>query len=96
MAWEITENTPWLIDQYRQQALAQGYAGDSIINSISDTFAMLCGFLLAWRLPAWATTSIAAFLEVWVGYTIRDNLTLNIVNLLHQFDFIKAWQSGIS
>jgi hypothetical protein len=96
VAWEITENTPWMINHYRQQALAQGYTGDSIINSVSDTFAMLGGFLLAWRLPAWATISIAICLEIGVGYTIRDNLTLNIVNLLHQFDFVKAWQSGIS
>jgi hypothetical protein len=72
-----------------------GIHTDSIINSVSDTFAMFGGFLLAWRMPVWATIFTALFLEVWVGYTIRDNLTLNIVNLLHQFDFIKAWQSGI-
>jgi hypothetical protein len=83
-----------VIQHYREQALSQGYVGDSIINSVSDSMAMIVGFVLAWRLPGWATIAIAMFLEVWVGYTIRDNLTLNIVNLIHQFDFITAWQSG--
>ena len=49
--WEILENTPMVIDHYRQQALAQGYTGDSIINSVSDNVAMMLGFLAAWRLP---------------------------------------------
>jgi hypothetical protein len=94
VAWEITENTPWLIDHYRQQALAQGYSGDSIINSISDSCAMIIGFLLAWYLPPWVTVVVALSLEVWIGYSIRDNLTLNVINLIHQFDFIKNWQAG--
>jgi len=46
-AWEVIENTPMVIQHYREQALAQGYTGDSIINSIFDTFAMIGGFLLA-------------------------------------------------
>ena len=84
-----------VINHYREQALAAGYSGDSIINSLSDSVAMLVGFLLAWRLPVITTILIAILLEVFVGYSIRDNLTLNVVNLLHQFDFIKAWQAGL-
>src|SRR6516162_7677464 len=64
VAWEITENTPMVIQHYREQALSQGYVGDSIINSVSDSMAMIVGFVLAWRLPAWATIAIAMFLEV--------------------------------
>ena len=94
VAWEITENTPWLIDHYRQQALALGYTGDSIINSLSDSGAVIIGFLLAWYLPRWATVVVALSLEVWIGYSIRDNFTLNVINLIHQFDFIKNWQAG--
>jgi len=95
VAWEIVENTPWLIDHYREQALAQGYTGDSIINSLSDTVAMIAGFFIAWRAPVWASISLALGLEIWVGATIRDNLTLNILNFVHQFDFIKNWQAGL-
>jgi hypothetical protein len=94
VGWEIIENTPWLIDHYRQQALAQGYTGDSILNSLSDTAAMLLGFVLAWRLPVWASITLAVGLEGVSLYFIRDGLTLNILNLLHHFDTIDAWQSG--
>ncbi|OGG56000.1 hypothetical protein A2680_00495 [Candidatus Kaiserbacteria bacterium RIFCSPHIGHO2_01_FULL_55_37] len=94
IAWEIAENTPTVIQHYREQALAQGYTGDSIINSVSDTVAMVAGFLAARKWPVWSVIALALFLELWVAYEIRDNLTLNIVNLLHQFDFIAAWQSG--
>src|SRR3989344_4655552 len=94
ISWEIVENTPWLIEHYRQQALAQGYIGDSVINSISDTLAMVAGFFLAWRLPVLATVAIGVGLELFVGASIRDNLTFNVLGLCHQFEFISVWQSG--
>ena len=96
VAWEITENTPAVIQHYREQALAQGYSGDSIVNSISDTLSMMIGFALAWRLPVSIILIIALALEIFVAYSIRDNLTLNIINLIHAFPFIHDWQSHVS
>jgi hypothetical protein len=92
--WEIFENTPWLIDHYRQQALAQGYVGDSIINSLSDTLAMLIGFLLAARLPVALIIALGIGMEAFTLFSIRDSLTLNVLNFLHQFDLIRDWQGG--
>ncbi len=92
--WEIVENTPWLIEHYRQQALAQGYAGDSIINSLVDTLAETLGFLLAWRLPIAIVMALGIGLELFVGFSIRDNLFLNILGFFHQFEFITTWQAG--
>ncbi len=94
IAWEIIENTPMIIKHYREQALAQGYTGDSIINSISDTLTMAIGFLMARRFPVWSIVAIGVGLELFVLYSIRDNLTLNVLNLIHQFPAISAWQSG--
>ena len=94
VGWEIIENTPMVIQHYREQALAAGYVGDSIINSLSDTLAMIIGFLFASRAPIVAIVSLALGLEAWVGYSIRDGLTLNVLNLIHQFQFIKDWQSS--
>lgn len=94
VAWEIAENTPWVINAYREQALAQGYVGDSILNSILDSFFMTLGFFAAWKLPAKITVAIAVFLELWVGYAIHDNLSLNILNFIYQFEFIRQWQAG--
>lgn len=94
VSWELLENTPMVIDHYRQQALAQGYTGDSILNSLSDTVAMMLGFLAAWRLPVWGSVAAVVGMEAVSLWFIRDGLVLNIVNLLHQFDFISQWQSG--
>jgi len=92
--WEIFENTPFIIDRYRQQALAQGYIGDSVINSVFDTLAMALGFVLARILPAWVTVALALTMELFVGAMIRDNLTLNIIQLLYPSAAISSWQSA--
>jgi len=94
IGWEIAENTPWVINAYREQALAQGYVGDSILNSLLDTVSMMLGFFLAFRLPVSLTVFLAVLFEVAVGYVIRDNLTLNVLNFIYQFEFIHDWQSG--
>jgi hypothetical protein len=57
-AWEVLENTPYLIERYRESALAQGYFGDSIINSVFDTLATGLGFALARMLPISATLTL--------------------------------------
>lgn len=94
IAWEIAENTPYVIDLYRQQALAAGYSGDSILNSIMDSFSMLAGFVAARFLPVWFIVALALVMEVFVGYMIHDNLVLNILNFIYQFDAIHDWQSA--
>ena len=92
--WEILENTPFIIDRYRQSALARGYVGDSVLNSVGDTLAMALGFALARTLPVWSTIALAVAMELFVGFMIRDNLTLNIIQLLYPSEAISEWQSG--
>ena len=94
VGWEILENTPFIIDRYRQQALAQGYVGDSIINSLSDTACAIFGFFLARFLPVWGSVGLVVALEVFVGVMIHDNLTLNIIQLIHPVPAISHWQAG--
>ena len=82
IGWEIAENSPAVIQHYRQQALAAGYVGDSILNSVSDTVMMSTGFLIASRLSARYVIALAVALELFTAVMIRDNLTLNVINLI--------------
>lgn len=93
-AWEVLENTPLVINRYREATIALDYYGDSVINSVADIAAMAAGFWLASAAPIALSVGFVVLMELFVGYMIRDNLTLNIIMLLYPLDAIKRWQGG--
>jgi hypothetical protein len=93
-AWEIVENTPMIINRYREETAALGYTGDSVLNSMSDIAMMALGFLIARKLPVWWALAFVFVLELIPFAVIRDNLTLNVWMLLAPNEAIKAWQAG--
>lgn len=90
--WEIVENSPTVIERYRQATIALGYNGDSIINSLSDILMCSLGFWAAraigWKKSLVLFVSVELILLFW----IRDNLTLNVIMLIHPIEAIKNWQ----
>jgi hypothetical protein len=93
-AWEVLENSPIIIDRYREATIALGYTGDSVLNSVADIGWMVLGFALARRLPVWATVALALGFELLTLAVIRDNLTLNVLMLVAPNDAVRTWQSG--
>jgi hypothetical protein len=92
--WEIFENTDLVINRYRDVTISLDYYGDSVINSVADILAMVAGFMAASRLPVRTTIGLTIFMELFVLWFVRDNLTLNIIMLIYPLDAIRRWQGG--
>jgi hypothetical protein len=92
--WEVLENTPMVINRYRTATISLDYYGDSIVNSVSDVFAMMLGYWIAHRCAVWVTVGLVLLVEGALALAIRDNLTLNILMLVHPFEAIRRWQAA--
>jgi hypothetical protein len=94
VSWEIAENSPLVINAYRKQALAAGYVGDSILNSLSDVVMMVTGFLVASRLRARYVIALALAFEIMTAVMIRDGLFFNVLNFAWPIAAVHQWQAG--
>ena len=93
-AWELIENSEFVIRRYREGTAALGYFGDSIVNSLGDIAMCGLGFLLVrwlgFRRSLVLFVAVEAVLLLW----IRDSLILSLLMLVYPVEGIKHWQAG--
>lgn len=93
-AWEIVENSSFVIERYRAATISLDYYGDSILNSLSDVGCCLLGFWIASRVPVRVSIALFVLVELVLLLWIRDNLTLNVIMLIWPVEAIRKWQAG--
>jgi len=91
-AWEVFENTNFIIDRYRSETAALGYNGDTVVNSFGDILCCLVGFIVARRLGLRRSLVVFAVLEVVLIVWIKDSLLLEILMLVIPMDALRGWQ----
>jgi len=91
-AWEVFENTSFVINKYRTETAALGYQGDTIVNSLGDLACALLGFLVARKLGLWRSLIVFLLVEVVLTLWIHDSLLLQILMLVRPIEAIKSWQ----
>ena len=91
-AWEVFENTPFVINRYRTETAALGYEGDTVVNSLGDLLCAFVGILIARQLGFRRSLILFLVVEVILLFTIRDSLLLEILMLIRPIARIKQWQ----
>ena len=93
-AWEIFENTEFVVNRYRENTMALGYQGDTVFNSLGDILACALGFLLARQLGWRRAIAVFVLTEIVLLILIRDSLLLSVLMLIYPVDALKNWQAG--
>lgn len=93
-AWEVLENSSFVIERYREQTASLDYFGDTIANAFGDVLACILGFFIAYHLKFLRSLAVFLILEIILIATIRDSLLINILMLVYPIESIKIWQTG--
>ncbi|MCO5734757.1 DUF2585 family protein [Rhizobium sp. SSA_523] len=80
--WEICENLPFVIGIFGTEGSGLEYSGDSIMNSIGDTLAVVLGFLLSSKVPTFVAVGAMALLELVTLSLIGDSIIVGSVRIL--------------
>ena len=91
-AWEVFENTSFVINKYRTETAALGYQGDTVVNSLGDLACALVGFVVARQLGLRRSVILFLLVELVLILWIHDSLLLQIVMLVRPVEAIKLWQ----
>lgn len=96
--WEIVENTPYVIERFRQTTTATEYTGDSILNSLGDIGAAALGFWVTVQVVArgrrWWALVLFVGVEILSALWIRDGMLLTTLMLLFPIPAVREWQAA--
>jgi hypothetical protein len=93
-AWEIVENSNFVIQRYREATVSLAYQGDTVANSLGDILCCGVGFVLARWLGLRGSLALFLVTEAVLLLWIRDDLALNVLMLIYPLESVKAWQAG--
>ena len=93
-AWEIIENTSWVIERYRAATISLDYYGDSVLNSVCDILAFVLGYVAAGTITVWLSVASVVVGDALLMVLMRDSLLLNVIMLIHPIEAVKTWQQG--
>jgi hypothetical protein len=91
-AWEVFENSSFVIDRYRTATAALGYQGDTVVNSLGDLACAVIGFLIVRQVGIRRSLILFALIELFLILWIHDSLLLQILMLVRPVEAIKSWQ----
>lgn len=91
-AWEVFENTRFVIERYRTATAALGYTGDTVVNSIGDLACALLGFWIARRVGMRGSIILFLLVELILILWIHDSLLLQLLMLIRPIEAVKSWQ----
>lgn len=86
--WEIIENTQFIINMYRQDAIHVGYYGDSAINSLGDILSSICGWHLSKKIGTQKSITTFIICECVLLVWINDNLIRNVMIIISPFQIL--------
>lgn len=92
-AWEVFENSSFVIERYRTATAALGYQGDTVVNSIGDLACALIGFLIARQVGIRGSLILFILFELILILWIHDSLLLQILMLVWPIEAIKVLQT---
>ena len=95
-AWEVLENSAFIINRYREATASLGYEGDAIINSVGDILIMAAGFMVAYKLGFRRSLILFIIVELILVFWIRDSLLLSVLMLIYPIEAIKQWQLALA
>ena len=89
-----SENSQHIFDWYSFSHIIHGFLFYFLLWLLLPRAPLTLRLVLASLLPTWSVVVLALTIEIALAVLIRDNLTLNIIQLIAPNDMISRWQTG--